>query len=241
MPTSLSRQAVLATALFATAFVTAVLASGCKKETKKDPPGDSAPPPVTPSGGGGGGGSGGGGGPPAGWSEGRDPVAGYRLYMPGTTQFIQTPVYDQEKSVQASVVTHSVKNIEADPRARAISFPPPAGFKPGTTPDDLFAALRVYNQIMDSHYEVLAKSPATLGGKPALKVVLKSKFLGSTRLPDDPEFAREELERRKKHDAKRTTYFVTTTGTRIIVLQVETADEPDPAFLKTLTESFAFL
>jgi hypothetical protein len=221
----------------------AALAAGCKKDTKKNAPAadNPAPGPTGDADGKGNGGPGGGSNVPAGWAEARDPVGGYMILLPGVTQYIETPVYAQEKNVKATVVTHHVKNPDTDPVVRGVAFPPPAGSKFGTTPDDLFAALGVYNRVIDTHHEVLSKTPMTLGGKPALRVVLKNKFLGSERLPDDPEFAKEEVERRRKEAAKRTTYYVTTTPTRVIVIEVKTPADPDPALLKTLTDSFAFL
>lgn len=159
----------------------------------------------------------------------------------GNPQFQTTPAYIQEKNVGAAVLTHSFKNPDTSPRVRGISFEAPTGFKLDTSPDNLFAALKLYNRVIDSHHVLLEKTPAKLGGKPALKVVLKPKFLGSERLPEDPVFAKDEIERRKKDDAKRKTYYVTTTSSRIVVLEIETPTDPDPALLKTVTESFKFL
>ena len=243
MPMPLSRTHNIRGLALSVLVLAAVLAAGCKKDTKKDAPAGDNPAPG-PTGGTdnrGSGGPGGGASVPAGWAEARDPAGGYKILLPGVTQYIETPIYAQEKNVKATVVTHHIKNIDADPIIRGVAFPPPAGTKFGTTPDDLFAALRVYNRVIDTHHEVVSTTPTTLGGKPALQVVLKNKFLGSERLPDDPEFAKEEMERRRKEAAKRTTYYVTTTPTRIIVIEVKTPADPDPALLKTLTESFAFV
>jgi len=116
----------------------------------------------------------------------------------------------------------------------------------GTAPDELFAGLKSFNQAIDSHHDVLEKTPTTLDGKSALKVVLKKKPSSRPKsdFGNDPFLAKIEVEqaaREKQEQAKRQVFYITNTRSRIIIIQVDTPGEPEPAVLKTITDSFAFL
>ena len=93
----------------------------------------------------------------------------------------------------------------------------------------------------DSLNEILEKTPTTLGGQPALKLVTRPIDLtAGVKLSDNPEFAKDQLERRQKIAAKRSIYFVTTHGQRIIYVLIEAPSDPDSALVKTVLESFKF-
>jgi hypothetical protein len=221
---------------------------GCKKSTKKDG-GDSTPPLVDKSGPGSSGGDprskgrAGGGDVPAGWEEARDTVARFRLLMPGKTLFYPsyTGVPPQFQKLQMTSTSHGVKDIENDVRVKTISFIPPAGFKLGTTPEELYAAFSFFHPNYESLHTILEKAPVTLGGRPALKLYTRPIDLAAgTKLPEDPAFAKDEIERRKKRDAERVLYYVAVNGQRVIILSISSAGDPPPALVKTVTESFTY-
>jgi hypothetical protein len=225
-----------------------VVALGCKKNTKKDGGGDSTPPPVDKSGPGSSGGdprnkSQTSGSIPAGWEEARDTVAGFRLLMPGKTLFYPsyTGVPPQFQKLQVTSTSHGVKDIVNDVRVKTISFIPPAGVKLGTTPDELYAAFKYFHPNYESLHTILEKAPVTLGGRPALRLFTRPINLSAgTKLPEDPEFAKDEIERRKKRDAERVLYHVAVAGQRVIILSISSPGDSPPALVKTVTESFAY-
>ncbi|HSQ56173.1 MAG TPA: hypothetical protein VLM40_10570 [Gemmata sp.] len=231
--------------LLITTFALALGSVGCKKQAKK-PAGGDTPPPVHPDAGGDGGSKPVSSTPPAGWCEARDAVGGYRVFMPG-----DRPVSPDFSKAGGQEAQHTgcyagMPNRSIPAEVHTFSLLPTIGFKLGTAPEELFAALKVFNRVIDSHHDVLEKTPAMLGGKPALKVVLKKK---STRPPDegfgnDPgfdKFRNERIEQDKKEQAKRQIFYLTNSNTRLIILQIDTPGEPDPAIIKTVTESFRFL
>ena len=73
---------------------------------------------------------------------------------------------------------------------------------------------------------MLVKSVITLGGRPALKLVVKAKVTDGP-LPENPKFLKDELEHRKQRDAKRTTYLLTANKNRVVQIQINTLGEPD--------------
>ena len=244
------RQLALAVAILALVAVV-----GCKKKAKNDPPPDGNPQLIDPlagggeagGAGGGGAGVGKGGGPkppaaPAGWHEARDTVAGFRLLVPNKPVIHMNYKGSQNlEKLQATSCSHFTKGKDVEPFVRTITFVPPAGFKMGTTSDELLAAFNIVHPNFEKFYTLLEKSPVTLGGKPALKFVTRPiDITAGAKLPDDPQFAKDILERRKKQQAERTTYFVTVHGPRVVYLSISSPGDLDPAFLKTVTDSFAF-
>lgn len=224
----------------AAGVVLLLLAAGCKKEQKKAPPPDNAPPPIT----------GEETGKPAvgsessatpGWFEGRDTVGGYKMLLPGRPLFREKAATNIDQEAQASVLSHAT---EGDPEnattVQAASRLPTGASKLGTTPDELYANFAATRAGFLTFNEVVAKSPVTLGGRPAVKLVVKEKA-APIPLPDDPELVRDELDRRKKKAAKRTTFLLTANKNRIITIQINTPGEPDPTFLNTVIGSFRFL
>jgi hypothetical protein len=131
----------------------------------------------------------------------------------------------QEKAAQ--VTTHSLV--------------PPADFKMGSSPDELYAALLLHQKGLMTFQDVLLKESVKLGGRPGLKVVTKANNFSPPPKLDDPETMQRLEEGYKKDIARRRTYFVTTTATRVIVILAQTEGDPEPAELKTITDSFAFL
>jgi hypothetical protein len=224
------------------------LAAGCKKD-KKSGSTDNSPAPVNP--GNPGGGKNGQGretasAPPAGWCEARDAVGGYRVFMPGERPV--TPDFSKAggKEGQGTGCYAGIPNRAIPAEVHTFSILPAVGFKLGTAPDELFAALKVFNRVIDSHHNVLEKAPTTLGGKPALKVVLQKKPFDRPKSPidEDPAFAKmraDEAAREKAEQAKRQVYYLTNTNTRLIIIQVDTPADPEPAVLNTITDSFKFL
>jgi hypothetical protein len=220
------------------------VATGCKKQAKKDSPGgDSSPPPVQSGDGWGGGKGTAASVPPAGWCEARDPVGGYRVYIPGGAP--QPSVFKNVKDEGLNPTGRYAGLPSSTVNAKITTFSifPPPGVKLGNTEEELFAELKAYNSTMETFWVILEKSSLTLGGKPAIKVVLKKKPWEplKTTPDDDPEFVKAQNERDKKDQAMRRVLYLTNTATRMILITVETPDEPDPAMLKILTDSFAFL
>ena len=247
MPSSLSRKLVLIAAFAAT-----VIGVGCKKkEAKNEPSGTSEPPPVVNPGGGGGGGGGGTKGailsvPPAGWCEVRDVIGGLRVFLPGDKPVVPDPARLGSKGNLATGCYATIKNPNINAEVKTFSIPHQAGAKVGSAPDELFTGLRLVSGSVDQLHDVLEKTPVTLGGKPALKIVLKRKASNRPKMNvgNDPFFAKMEAEfaeREKKEQAMRQVFYITNTGTRIIIIQVDTPGEPEPAVVKTVIDSFAFL
>jgi hypothetical protein len=228
---------------FFVVMIALLVAVGCKKDSKKDTGGD-ANPPVNPAPGPLGDlrGKTGGSDVPGGWAEARDPIGGYRLLMPGITKFHESFAGSTAlQKMQATSCSHGVKGLDTDVRVRSVSFVPPVSFKMGTTPDELFAALKLARTNFETFHTVLEKTAVKLGGREAVKIVTKPVDLtAGAKLPDDPRAGEERLQERKKLEAKRTTYYVTTAGARIVFLEIDSPTEPPPGLIKTVTESFAF-
>lgn len=223
-------------------LVAAALALGCKKNKPTDTGGDSGPnAPNVPIGGGGN--LPGASGPPAGWSEARDPVGGFKLYVFGRVQMLDAAKAKPEyQALQMSRMTNNLRSEDTAAKVYAYSFVPPAGFKLGSAPEELYAGLLVFRKDLEKFEVVLSKEPIQLGGRPALKVVTKGRDLtAGVKSPLESETPDWVKESRKKQDAERTTYFVTATATRVILVSAKTAGDPDPAEFKILTDSFAFL
>ncbi len=240
MTLPLSRSRVVAQA----ALVVAVLALGCKKTKPGDAGGDSnTNTPAATGTPGGGGAAPGASGPPAGWAEARDPVGGFKMYMFGRIQMLDpAKAGPEQQALQMSRMTNNLRSEDTAAKVYAFSLVPPAGFKFGAAPDELYAGLLLYRKDLEKFQVVLSKEPVQLGGRAALKVLTKPRNLAEgASLPSDPEAAKWVLESRKKDAAQRTTYFITTTATRVIIVQAQTAGDPDPAEFKILTDSFAFL
>ena len=230
--TALSARRVALAVLVAT-----VLVLGCKKK-KPDPANDD-----NPSGAPGSGNAPGASAPPAGWSEARDTVGGFKLYVFGRVQMLDAAKAKPEyQALQMSRMTNNLRSEDTAAKVYTFSFVPPSGSKFGTAPEELYAGLFVFRKDLEKFEVVLAKEPMKLGGRPALKVVTKGRDLtAGVKSPLESETPDWVKESRKKQDAERTTYFITATATRVIIVQAQTAGEPDPAEFKILTESFAFL
>lgn len=226
------------------ALVAAVVAVGCKKSKPTDAGGDTDTPAGTPGGGPGpaGGGAPGAGGPPARWSEARDTVGGFKVYVFGTNRALDmTTAPAEKKQLQ---MTMMINHFGPKDKAAAImtySLVPPAGFKIGSSPDELYAALLLHQKGLMTFQDVLSKESVKLGGQPGLKVMTKASNLSPPTLLNDPAAAQLITEGYKKDVARRRTYFVTATATRVIVIMAQTEGDPDPAELKTLADSFSFL
>lgn len=229
---TLSRRAAVA------ALLVAAVAVGCKKKAPapapNPPPGA---PPVTPqpgapdpkpS------------GPPAGWTEARDDIGGYRLLMPG--QVIRV---DLSKGPDAAFqpTGYTQPSAEGRPRVSTYSRLPSADMKLGHTADELFAAMRAQDPNFEKTTDLLERATVQLGGKPALKLVLKKKPSPpppKTDIEPDEFFEKMRIEREQKEQAVRRVLYVTCTATRYIHVNVYFPGEPDPALLKGVVESFAF-
>jgi hypothetical protein len=227
-------------------LVAVVLAFGCKKKKPTDTGGDSNPnaPNVT-IGGGGGGNVPGAGDAPAGWSEARDTVGGYRVFLPGKTSKVDH-THTKTPELQPTTFYGSFADPNAVIQPKSHSFlAAPTGLKPGNSPDELLAAFKSRHRSIETFYLPPETTPITLGGKPALKIVLKPIPRKVPKPPfDDPEILKtwqEQVDQASKDAGRREVYFVTATPTRFIFIEVKAPSEPDPAFLKTITDSFAFL
>ena len=217
-------------------------AVGCKKEQKKDPAPDSVPAPGNNSGGGTPPVGSGTPAAPAGWQEGRDTVGGYKMLLPGPVIYHENTAHmtNVGQELKATLLTHATQNPEKETTVRGVSSLLAAGEKLGSTPDEYYATFLAGRATLLTYNEVLVKSVVTLGGRPAVKLVVKAKATDQP-LPADPEFRKDEIERRKQKDAKRTTYFLTANNNRIVQVQINTLGEPDAALLNTIIESFRFL
>jgi hypothetical protein len=221
------------------------LLAGCKKNSKKSTGDGTDRPPANPSspfnpgvelntrtGA----------GPPSGWAEARDPVGGFRIYLPGRIQMLDAAkARPEEQKLQMSRMTNNLRSEDKSAKVYAYSLVPPPGVQLGTSPDELFAGLKLVRRDLERFHEVLSKEPMRLGGRSALKVVTKGRDLseGVKRPPgmEPPDWV---IEGRKKDAARRMTFLVTTNGPRFIVIQSQTEGEPDPAELKTMIDSFQF-
>ncbi|VTR98930.1 unnamed protein product [Gemmata massiliana] len=218
-----------------------VTAVGCKKKPKSEPAEPAPnPTPVTPSNSGTGSPTG---GVPAGWFEARDTTGGFRVLLPGTIQTIDLSRAGG-RELQPTAFTHQVRDPN-DPQVHTYSLLPPAGVPVSTKADDLFAGLKGFSRSLDTLYAVIERSPVTLGGRPALRVVLKKKPATPIPVPpkDNPALAQMRAEQEARdcqEQAKRQVYYVTATGTRFVILHVATAGEPPQDLLKVLTDSFTF-
>ena len=231
------------------ALVVTVFAFGCKKN-KPAPSDDSNPntnaqpgaPDATP---------GAGNTPatnpaPAGWSEARDTVGGYRVFLPGRTSQVDYSKTIDKLPLKPTTFYGSFADPDAVIETRSHSIlAAPTGLKLGNGPDELFAAFKLQHKSLETFYLPAEKTPITLGGKPALKVVLKPIPRKEPQPPfNDPEILKawqERVNEDNKRAGRREVYFVTATGTRFIFIDVKAPSDPDPAFLKTITDSFAFL
>lgn len=181
-------------------------------------------------------------GPPDGWSEVRDPIGGFRVYVPGPSRAVNmTGAPAEYQQVQMVMYQNSIGPKGKGSMVTTYSLVPLAGFKIGSSQDELFAGLLQHQKGMLTFNEVVSKEPVTLGGRPGLKAVVKEKVGTPPKFPDDPEAEQRIAEGYKKNAARRRVYFVTTTATRVIVIMVQSEGEPNPAELKTVAESFAFL
>jgi hypothetical protein len=186
----------------------------------------------------------GGGDIPEGWAEARDTVAGFRLLMPGRTLFY--PNYKgagpEMQKMQATSTSHGMKGLPTDVKVRTLSYVPPAGFQLVANPEQLFAGFQIAHPKFETFYEILEKPMVQLGGKPALKLVVRGvDLIKGAKLPDDPEMRRERLERMKQREEQRSVYFVVAHGARIFYLLIEFPGPIDDAFLKRVTDSFQYL
>ncbi len=231
MMLSLSRSHCVALA----ALVAAVFAVGCKKAKPADT-GDSNPntPTGTP---------GPAGGPPAGWSEARDTIGGFRLFVPGRSRVLDmTGAPADKKRLQMTMISAGSVLDPKMPMVQTHSLVPVDGLKIGSSPDELYAGLLQLHQGVMTFQDVLAKESITLGGRPGLRVLTKANnYSPPPKVPDNPEFEKQMAEGYKKDIARRTTYLVTTTATRVIVILVQSEGDPNPADLKTMIDSFSFL
>ena len=231
-------------AVFA-ALVVAVLVVGCKKT--KPAPADDAPTPAAgtpgPAGGAAAGGAQPAGGPPAGWSEARDTIGGFRLFVPGSSRVLDmTGAPEDKKRLQMTMISAGTVLDAKIPMVTTHSLVPVGGLKIGSSPDELYAGLLQLHQGVMTFKDVLSKESITLGGRPGLRVLTKANNYSPPRkVPDNPKFEQQMADDYKKDIARRTTYLVTTTATRVIVILVQSEGDPNPADLKTMIDSFAFL
>jgi hypothetical protein len=232
--------------IFAVLLIALIAAVGCKKNTKKDAGEGNNSPPANPGNpfipGAGVDLIGRTGGPPAGWAEARDPVGGFRMFLPGSIQMLDAAkASPEEQKLQMSRMTNNLRSEDTAAKVYASSIVPPAGVKIGTSPDELFAGLKLVRRDLEGFHVVLSKEPVKLGGRAALKVVTKGRDLtAGVKRPEGMEPPDWVVESRKKDAARRTTFLVTTNGPRFIVIQSQTESDPDPAELKTMMDSFAF-
>lgn len=191
---------------------------------------------------------------PAGWSEVRDAEGGYRVYMPGTASKINFSHVAAANAAQGTTGLSGYTCVVplSDPRTgppltvqiRVISLTPSPDKIPGTSAEQLYEAVKGRHPVMETFEDVLEKRPVTLGGKPGLLVVTKKKArrTGVADDPNVPDWARQqERDHEAKEAAARKLHYVTTDGKRVVFVEVEAPADPDPAMLKTLTESFQFV
>ena len=180
---------------------------------------------------------------PPGSSTARDTVGGYMIYLPG----MAVPI---DPSTAADPELQPTGFLSPAPdgatQIRTVSILPPAGVKLGTAPEELLAALKAYHRATDTDYLPPETNPITLGGKPALKVVLTPKPRAVPKPPADssPEVLKAweaDAARAKKDAGRREAFLVTATATRFVFIEVKSAGGPSEGLLKTLTESFTFL
>ena len=227
------------------ALLAAVVAVGCKKSKPTDAGGDTNTPAGAPGAGTGpaGGGTPAAGSPPARWSEARDPVGGFKVYVFGTNRPLDmTTAPAEKKQLQMTMMINHFGPKDKAASVTTYSLVPPAGFTIGSSPDELYAGLLLHQKGLMTFQDVLSKESVTLGGRPGLRVLTKANNYSPPRkVPDNPKFEQQMADDYKKDIARRTTYLVTTTATRVIVIMAQTEGDPDPAELKTMADSFAFL
>lgn len=180
---------------------------------------------------------------PPGSSAARDTVGGYLIYLPGMAVPID---FSTAADPELQPTGYLSPAPDGAAKIRTVSILPPAGVKLGTAPEELLAALKAYNRAIDTDYLPPETTPITLGGKPALKVVLTPKPREVPKPPagSSPEVLKawEADAARAKTDAgRREAFLVTATATRLVFIEVKSAGGPPEGLLKTLMESFTFL
>lgn len=232
----------------ALALLITALAVGCKKKpATDDAPAPDTPPPgarpgmPTP------GGPGTPGTPPKGddaaaWSEIKDTVGGFRVSVPGFNHALNmTNAPDEKKKRQMVMFQNDGGPNRNRPLVTTYSFVPLPPTKIGSSPDDLYAGLLAHRDGVMTFHDVLTKESIKLGGKPGLRVMTKANNFRPPLKSDDPEHAARLEEGYKRDIARRWTYLVSNTATRVIVVMVQSEGDPNPADLKTIIDSFAFL
>jgi hypothetical protein len=137
---------------------------------------------------------------------------------------------DEKKKLQMTTYQNALGPEGKGAQVTTCSLVPPAGFTIGSSPDELYAGLLLHQKGLTTFQDVLSREPVTLGGRPGLKVFMKANNVGTPpRIPDDPEAEQRIAEGLRKDAARRRTYFVTTTPTRVIVIIAQTEGDPDPA------------
>lgn len=249
MTLPLSQSRVVAVA----GLVAAVLALGCKKNKPADSGGDSNTntPAATGTPGGGAGAAGATdatdntkntAGVQTKWSEVRDTVGGFRVLVPGTNRALNMATAPEEKKKRQMIMfQNAVGPNSKSAQVTTHSFVPLAGTKIGSSPDELYAGLLAHRDGVMTFHDLLVKESLTLGGRPALRVMTKANNFSPPPKIGDAETQQRLEEGYKKDIARRWTYLVTTTATRVIVILIQTEGDPDPAELKAIADSFAFL
>jgi hypothetical protein len=174
--------------------------------------------------------------PPAGYTTVKDSAGGFRLYLPGQPRKGQININGRAVSDDERVGWRSFTGGFGQPQ---VDFTVNSARLPPNTqagPDQLEQLLPLADSSYEGgkNHEVVSRTPVTLDGKPALEI----------RTREHPELRRNDKPPPPEEFAKRdhTVYYVTSTGTRVIVLSIRMKGPPaDDQMLRTIRDSFKLI
>lgn len=189
---------------------------------------------------------------PAGYTAVREPAGGFAVFLPGATSKVDVKIknVDGAKLGHHAWAGHSGGGFDAKGPELDVwvwSRPIPAGFNPGTDPDQLLTLLAVYEhdaQSGNTFIERVGQRAVTLGGKPGAEFKLKQKPHLMSKPGDNGFFAdhdREEMERIAREGLHHV-FYVTHNGKQVFIVRVSRRQSPPPDdVLKTIADSFSFI
>ncbi|QEL15755.1 MJ0042-type zinc finger domain-containing protein [Limnoglobus roseus] len=189
------------------------------------------------------------GGPPPNYSAVREPGGMFAVYLPGQANKWFGTENGQDMEAAGSYHWSSSVVLEQGPGGRRLEASVSSrrlknGYNPGTTPEQLLAALREQERgarVQDDQ-ELVSQRAIVLGGLPGLecrvkKIVRKSK--PNPREDADPIYRA--IQQAGREDNMHV-YYITHNGKQLFVIKVETRrDFPPDETLKIITDSFTIL
>jgi hypothetical protein len=184
---------------------------------------------------------------PGGYSSVRESKGGFGVFLPGAASKVKMTINGQDGDAIGHYQWSGKMpgdNFRRFSQATAGSFPLPAGYNPGTRPEQLFELIKT-GEFLTYGFEpkIVVQKAITMGGNPGLELhcMETPHLMGEPGNKFFEESNQKEIDRVEKKGGKGV-FLVTTDGKRAYVIHLSKEGSfPDEEMIKIIRESFVFL